>query len=192
MIFIILGFELRHHSAIDRKFPKRKFADNYYLSIRLENHRQTVSYKAKRKPMNKLQIKVNPAVKTVFDNYPDQVRNKMLVLRKLVIDTAKDIDCITALEETLKWGEPSYLTKNGSTIRMDWKSKKPEQYALYFKCTSRLVETFKKLFKNDFEFEGNRAIVFRLEDEIPIKALKNCIKAALTYHKVKQLPTLGI
>ncbi len=192
MIFIILGIELQHHSAIDRKFPNHKFADNYYLSTRLENHRQSVGYKAKRKPMNKLQIKVDPAVKTVFDNYPDPVKNKMLVLRKLVIETATEIEGISALEETLKWGEPSYLTKNGSTIRMDWKSKKPEQYAMYFKCTSRLVETFKKLFKNDFDFEGNRAIVFGLEDEIPTKALKNCIKAALTYHKVKQLPTLGI
>ena len=142
--------------------------------------------------MNNLQIKVNPVVSEVFDNYPDQVRNKMLALRKLVIETAKEIDGITALEETLKWGEPSYLTKNGSTIRIDWKSKKPEQYAMYFKCTSLLVETFKKLFKNDFDFEGNRALVFRLEDEIPTKALKQCIKAALTYHKVKHLPTLGI
>ena len=142
--------------------------------------------------MNNLQIKVNPAVSVVFDNYPVPVRNKMLALRKLVVETAKEIDGITALEETLKWGEPSYLTKNGSTIRMDWKSKKPEQYAMYFKCTSRLVETFKKLYKNDFDFEGNRALVFRLEDEIPTKALKQCIKAALTYHKVKHLPTLGI
>ena len=142
--------------------------------------------------MNNLQIKVNPVVSEVFDNYPDQVRNKMLALRKLVIETAKELDGITALEETLKWGEPSYLTKNGSTIRIDWKSKKPEQYAMYFKCTSLLVETFKKIFKNDFDFEGNRALVFRLEDEIPTKALKQCIKAALTYHKVKHLPTLGI
>lgn len=142
--------------------------------------------------MNKLQIKVNPAVSVVFDKYPDPVRNKMLALRKLVIETAKEIDGITVLEETLKWGEPSYLTKNGSTIRMDWKSNKPEQYAMYFKCTSRLVETFKKLYKNEFSFEGNRALVFLLEDEIPTKALKNCIKAALTYHKVKNLPTLGI
>ena len=141
---------------------------------------------------NDIQIKVNPAVKLVFDNYPDPVRKKMLVLRKLVIETAKEINGITEIEETLKWGEPSYLTKNGSTIRMDWKSKKPDQYAMYFKCTSRLVETFKKLFKNDFDFEGNRAIIFRLEDEIPAKALKNCIKAALSYHKVKHLPTLGI
>ena len=116
----------------------------------------------------------------------------MLTLRKLIIETAKEIDEITMLEETLKWSEPSYLTKIGSTIRMDWKPKYPNQYAMYFKCTSRLVETFKLVFNNTFEFEGKRAILFQLEDEIPTEALKYCIRAALTYHKVKQLPTLGI
>ena len=99
---------------------------------------------------------------------------------------------ITEIEETLKWGEPSYLAKNGSTLRMDWKSKTPQQYALYFKCTSRLVETFKKVFKNNFNFEGNRAIVFQMDDAISKAELKACIKATLTYHKVKHLPTMGI
>lgn len=142
--------------------------------------------------MNKLEIKTNSEVELVFDNYPNPVRNKMLSLRKLVIETAREIDEITKLEETLKWSEPSYLTKIGSTIRMDWKPKSPNQYAMYFQCTSRLVETFKVLFKNTLKFEGKRAIVFQLEDEIPTEELKYCIKAALTYHKVKHIPTLGI
>ncbi len=142
--------------------------------------------------MKELQIITNQAVDLVFNNYPHSVQNKMLALRKLIIDTAKEIDEITELEETLKWGEPSYLTKIGSTIRMDWKPKSPNQYAMYFQCTSRLVETFKVIFKNTFIFEGKRAIVFALNDEIPTEALKYCIKAALTYHKVKQMPTLGI
>ena len=142
--------------------------------------------------MKDLQIKINPEVELVFNNYPDSVRNKMLALRELVLETAREIDGITNLEETLKWGEPSYLTKYGSTIRIDWKSKKPEQYAMYFNCTSRLVEVFKRLFNNSFDFEGNRAIVFQLNDKIPIQDLKYCIKAALTYHKVKHLQTLGI
>jgi len=142
--------------------------------------------------MKDILIKRNPEVELVFNNYPDSVRNKMLALRKLVIETAKEIDGITKMEETLKWGEPSYLTKIGSTIRMDWKQKSPDHYAMYFQCTSRLVETFKMIFKNTFDFEGKRAIIFQLENEIPTEELKYCIKAALTYHKVKHLPTLGI
>ena len=75
---------------------------------------------------------------------------------------------------------------------MDWKSKKPDQYAMYFKCTSRLVETFRIVYKDNFHFEGNRAIVFQMDDKIPKQELTECIKATLTYHKVKHLPTLGI
>ena len=139
-----------------------------------------------------MQIDTNPEVELVFENYPASVRNKLLALRNLVIESAEEIEGLTKLEETLKWGEPSYLTKNGSTLRMDWKSKKPDQYAMYFKCTSRLVDTFRLIYKDKFTFEGNRAIVFKLEDKIPTDALKHCIKATLTYHKVKHLPTLGI
>ncbi len=142
--------------------------------------------------MEGLQININPLVKSVFDHYPIAVRGRMLALRDLVMETAMETEGITAIEETLKWGEPSYLANSGSTIRMDWKSKNPLQYRMYFKCTSRLVETFKHLFKNHFEFEGNRALVFKLEDEIPREELKLCIKAALRNHKVKHLPTLGI
>lgn len=142
--------------------------------------------------MKDLQIQINPEVKLVFDNYPDSVRDRMFALRELVLMTAQEIDGLASVEETLKWGEPSYLTKIGSAIRIDWKPKAPGQYAMYFKCTSRLVEVFKMKFNNHFEFEGNRAIVFQLNDKIPIEDLKCCIKAALTYHKVKHLPTLGL
>ncbi|MEN8798738.1 MAG: DUF1801 domain-containing protein [Flavobacteriaceae bacterium] len=142
--------------------------------------------------MKELQIKTNPEVEKVFSNYPLTVRNKMLIMRGLIIEVAEEIDGIKTLEETLKWGEPSYLTKYGSTLRMDWKAKSPDQYALYFKCTSRLVETFKILYKDIFDFEGKRAIVFKIQDSIPKKELKSCIKAALTYHQVKHLETLGI
>jgi hypothetical protein len=142
--------------------------------------------------MYSMEVKSDPAVELVFAQYPDAMRKKMLGLRALVIETASEIEGIRELEETLKWGEPSYLTKYGSTLRMDWKSKNPGQYAMYFKCTSRLVETFRTVFGDEFMYEGNRAIIFKMDDKIPTKSLKLCIRAALTYHKVKALPTLGI
>jgi len=133
----------------------------------------------------------NPKVKDVFDNYPKAVQARMLHLRALVLSVASEMDGLEKLEETLKWGEPSYLSKHGSTVRMDWKEKNPDQFALYFKCTSRLVPTFKTLYQNKFTFEGDRAIVFKLNDKIPEAALKHCIAMALTYHKIKHLPLLG-
>ena len=83
--------------------------------------------------MKELKIKTDTKVEFVFNEYPAPVRDKMLFLRHLVIETAKATDGIEELEETLKWGEPSYLTKIGSTLRMDWKPKTPDQYAMYFK-----------------------------------------------------------
>ncbi len=141
--------------------------------------------------MKKLAINSNPEVEEKFKSYPPNVRKKLKVLRKLILETAKEIEDIQELEEALKWGEPSYLVKKGSTIRMDWKARNPNQYAMYFSCTTRLVPTFQLLFKNQLKFEGKRAIVFDL-DEMPNEELiKYCITLALTYHKVKHLPMLG-
>lgn len=142
--------------------------------------------------MSKLEIKTNPKIEEVFANYPDFVLDKMQYLRQLVIETAEETEGVPILEETLKWGEPSFVTKNGSTLRMDWKPKMPDQYAMYFQCTSRLVETFRMAYDDKFKYEGNRAIVFSINQKIPVFELKECIKAALTYHKVKHLITLGI
>ena len=138
-----------------------------------------------------MNLSTNPYTTEVFENYPDSVQSQMEKLRELVLEAASEVDGLEDLEETLKWGEPSYLTKHGSTVRMDWKEKTPDQYAMYFKCTSKLVPTFKELYQDVFTFEGDRAIVFKLDERIPEKELKHCIKLALTYHKVKHLPLLG-
>ena len=142
--------------------------------------------------MGELKVKTNPKVDAVFANYPDFVRDKMQALRELVLETAEETEGVYQLEETLKWREPSFVTKDGSTLRMDWKEKTPDQYAMYFHCTSRLVDTFRLVFNHKFQYEGKRAIVFQLNQTIPKEELKECIKAALTYHKVKELITLGI
>lgn len=138
-----------------------------------------------------MELTSDQKVREVFDNYPKSVKKQMLKLRALVLNTASEIDGLEKLEETLKWGEPSYLTKYGSTIRIDWKEKNPEEYAIYFKCTSNLIETFRILYKDTFKFAGKRAIIFQLNDKIPEIELKHCISMALKYHKVKQLPLLG-
>ena len=134
----------------------------------------------------------NPTVARVFDGYPAPIRRKLLRLRQLVLDTAAETEGVNTLEETLKWGEPSYLNKGGSTLRIDWKSRAPEQYAMYFNCNTSLVDTFKAIYGDVFTFAGNRAIVFGETAELPIEELKHCISLALTYHRVKHLPLLGV
>lgn len=142
--------------------------------------------------MSKLKITTDPRVPGKFATYPKEIKPKIDYLRSLIVETATENDTVLALEETLKWGEPSYLAKKGSTIRIDWKPKTPNQYAIYFKCTSKLVATFREVYGDTFKYENNRAILFSLEDEVPNKELKSCIRLALNYHLLKDLPRLGL
>lgn len=125
-------------------------------------------------------------VKEVFERYPEELKEKLVYLRSLILDVADSLDLLEQLEETLKWGEPSYLAPKGSTIRINRIKKRPDYYAIYFKCTSKLVPHFKTLYQDTFEFENNRAIVFHRDRVVPVNALQDCIQKALTYHQIKQ------
>lgn len=128
----------------------------------------------------------NPAVAKVFQAYPAPMRARLLALREIILRTAAQTEGVGDIDETLKWGEPAYLTSStgsGSTIRIHWTKKRPNEYAMYFNCQTTLIETFRTLFPNDFRFEGNRALVFSEGDAIPQDALEFCVEAALTYHR---------
>jgi len=132
----------------------------------------------------------NPAsaVEAVFDAYPKPVKAKLLALRRLILDTAKATSGVGALEETLKWGQPSYLTpetRSGSTIRIDQVKPEPGQYAVYFHCQTNLVETFRELYP-ELRYGGNRSILLDVKDKLPEAALRHCVALALTYHLGKR------
>ncbi len=134
---------------------------------------------------------IKPDVADAFKRFPANLQKPLLFLRQLIIESA-ETSGINTLEETLKWGEPSYLNKKGSTIRLGYNRSQPQQYVIYFHCKTTLIETFKVLYGDIFIFEGNRAIVFDVKDNIPEAALKHCITLSLTYHKIKHLPLLGV
>lgn len=129
-------------------------------------------------------------VAAVFESYPQKIRMKLMYLRQLIFETADSAEGIGDLEETLKWGEPSYLTpktKSGSTIRLGWKDSSKYQYAMYFTCTANLIDAFRKRYPTELKYVDNRSIIFNLNDKVPVKILKNCIALALTYHRNKKL-----
>ena len=139
----------------------------------------------------------NPDVKGVFKQYPQPIKNKLLFLRDLIIETASQLEEIKNLQETLRWGEPSYIAKQGSTIRINAKQARhkdadADQVAMYFNCKTKLVDTFRELYSDIFVFEGNRAIVFECDSIVPVDELKHCIELAFTYHRIKHLPLLGV
>ena len=131
----------------------------------------------------------NPDVEDKFMSYSEPVRSKLLFLRHLVLETALETNGVGELEEALKWGQPSFLTnktKSGSTIRVDKLKSQEGKYAMYFICNTNLVERFQEQYPTMFHFDGNRALIFDIDDEIPVMELKDCIAQALTYHKNKR------
>lgn len=131
-------------------------------------------------------------VQAKYDGYPPAVRTKLLRLRRLILETAREYDLLATVQESLKWGEPSYLAKGGSAVRIDWKPAAPDRYAMYFQCQTSLVATFREVHSDVFQFEGNRAIVFARSVALPVKPLKHCVSLALRYHRLKRLPLLGV
>jgi hypothetical protein len=131
----------------------------------------------------------DPAVEAAFDAYPKPLKAKLLALRRLIFDTAGNIEGVGPLQEVLKWGQPSYLTqktKSGSTIRIDRMKSTASQYAVYFHCQTNLVETFRELYPTELSYGGNRSIILNADDEVPEPALRHCVALALTYHLNKR------
>ncbi|CAM3150276.1 DUF1801 domain-containing protein [Vibrio mytili] len=135
---------------------------------------------------------MNKAVKDRFDEYPDNARVRLEELRNLVFQVASELE-LGEVDETLKWGEPSYSVKTGSPLRMDWKLKSPNNYYLFFNCQTKLIDTFRELYSDELlVFQGNRAIVLSLSKPLPERVIKSCLELALTYQQRKHLPLLGV
>ncbi len=121
---------------------------------------------------------MKPEIKRAFDAVEAPERETLLAARDLIFDCAGDI----AVEECLKWGQPSYVAPKGSTLRLG--VTKAGQAAIYAHCQSSIVSDFAAHFGADFEIEGNRAVMlgdFTPEDQDKLRAL---IRHGLTY-KVK-------
>lgn len=133
---------------------------------------------------------MNTIIKNKFDTYPEHVKVRLLEVRALIFEV-REKESIDKITETLKWGEPSYLTKKGSTIRMGWKSKTPECVSMFFHCQTTLIETFKEVYGDTFQYIGNREIILPISGDLPLAELKACISMSLRYHSIKHLPLLG-
>ncbi|MBE1283778.1 MAG: DUF1801 domain-containing protein [Rhodobacteraceae bacterium] len=128
----------------------------------------------------------SPQVADAFAAFPKAERAGLLSLRQLILEEAAACPDVGEIEETLKWGQPSYLTvrpKSGTTIRLGL----PKQggFALYVHCQTTLIADFQALFPKDFTYEGNRAVHFRVGQALPKDRIGLLIRAALTYHRKK-------
>ncbi len=108
-------------------------------------------------------------------------------LAELIVQTAASLPEVGEVQDTVKWGQRSFLPvkpRTGTTIRIA--ACDDDHVALYVHCQTTLIETFKTLFP-EFCYEGNRAMIFAVDQPLPEQELTVCISAALTYHLQKRL-----
>jgi hypothetical protein len=118
--------------------------------------------------------------------FPERVRARLLEARDLIFETAAGTEGVGPLQETLKWGEPAYLTDatgSGSTIRLGWFRSSERECAVLFNCRTTLVDDFRNLFPDAFAYEKNRAILLDAREPLPKTPLSVCLGMALTYHR---------
>lgn len=128
----------------------------------------------------------DPAVKAVFDAYPAPLRAPLLKLRALILAAAAESDGVGEVVETLKWGEPAYLpakARVGTTVRINALKGTRDKYAMFVNCQTTLIDTFRQRYGDQLAFEGTRAVVFKVGEKLPEKAVKHCVALALTYHR---------
>ncbi len=122
-------------------------------------------------------------VAAVFASYPDDVRAALEDARALIFEVAREAG-VGPLTETLKWGEPAYLTeatKAGSTVRLGLNKGRP---TVFFICHTGLVDGFRADFPEAFSWLGNRGLL--LDDTVDRDVLAICLRRALTYHLEKR------
>lgn len=132
---------------------------------------------------------IDPRVAAVLGSYPEPIRAGLERLRRLIFETAGETENVGELTETLKWGQPSYVTarpKSGTTIRIDRDTSETGDIALYVNCQSSLVSDWRTLFP-ELSYSGDRGVHFKLSEPLPEEPLRRMIAMALTYHTAKQM-----
>lgn len=125
-------------------------------------------------------------IAAAFAVFPERVSARLLEVRGLIFETAARNEGVGPLTETLKWGEPAYLTEatgSGSTVRLGWFRSSERECAVLFNCRTTLVDEFRERFPDIFAFEKNRALLLDSRQPLPEAPLSACLSMALTYHR---------
>lgn len=123
----------------------------------------------------------SPGVAAAFAAIPEPARTTMTDLRTVIFDIAADLP-IDGLNESLKWGQPSFLGKrpnSGTPIRLGLT--KSGDLAILAHCQSTVISDFRALAPQGLRFDGNRALLLRPDQRPEPAILAPLIRAALTY-----------
>ncbi|MEY1557658.1 DUF1801 domain-containing protein [Yoonia sp. R2331] len=117
---------------------------------------------------------MTPEVKAAFDAFPDAPRVVLLQVRAMIL--ASDV----AVEEALRWGQPAYLSKKGTTIRLGLT--KAGLPSVFTHCQSSVMGDVQAVAGEGLIWDGNRGVSWPVEADVPEAVLSLLIHRALTYH----------
>jgi len=129
---------------------------------------------------------VPDTVASALADFSEPTRRQILCIRRLIFEVAATTPGVGSLTETLKWGEPAYLTdasRSGSTIRLGVSKSHEDTAAILFNCRTTLVERFRTHFPDVLAYQGNRAILIPASIPLQEPVLAICLAMALTYHR---------
>lgn len=121
----------------------------------------------------------NLAVNAAYNAMPDTDRSGALTLRHLILNTADEMDDVTNVDECLRWGQPSYISPIGSTLRIA--VPKSGGFGIYAHCQSSIISDFAGKFGQDFRIDSNRGVLFRTGQDIQPDKLVFLIRHGLRY-----------
>lgn len=128
---------------------------------------------------------IPPPVNAVFKAVPKAPRARLLHLRDIIFAAATSTES-APLEETLKWGQPSYLPRakrTGTTLRLGWNAANPDRVSLFVPCQTTLIDTYRDRFSDAATYDGNRGIHLEGGAKLDDDALHQIAALALTYHR---------
>ncbi|MCB1321885.1 MAG: hypothetical protein KDK34_16635, partial [Leptospiraceae bacterium] len=117
-------------------------------------------------------------VRAVFDARPPAVRRRLLQVRTLIYQTARQLR-VGKLAESLKWGQPTYTTiesGSGTPIRLGVSDEKSGDCALFVHCQTGLIPALRRKTAQmlstgteaaPISFQGNRAVIFSTKGKLP-------------------------
>lgn len=131
---------------------------------------------------------MDAAVQAAFAAMSKRAGNVLLQVRERILAQSAANAAIGPVTETLKWGQPSYLTdqtKAGSTLRLG-ATKKDKEPAIFVHCQSGLAEEIRDLYGHTLSVPDKRHIVLPDTIEDHTDALDHIIALILTYHARKR------
>jgi len=129
-----------------------------------------------------------PDVAAALQACPPNARAHLSDLRELILQSASKMPEVGPVSETLKWGQPAFLTsktKSGTTVRLGW-SEGGDTVSLFVHCQTSLVVEWREHYGDELSFVGNREISIPTRSPLPRVPLQHCVAMALTYHSRKR------